>query len=100
MPIFRSMTVRFPLDNSYPALPDSFFARVAPTPVVSPRLIKLNRPLAVHLGLDPDRLSSPEGAEILAGKRVPDGADPIAVAHAGHQLGHFFPPICDGPAIL
>ena len=42
----------FPFDNSYAALPDSFFARVAPTPVVSPRLIKLNRPLARHLGTE------------------------------------------------
>jgi uncharacterized protein YdiU (UPF0061 family) len=60
----------------------------------------LNRPLAVHLGLDPDRLSSPEGAEILAGKRVPDGADPIAMAYAGHQFGQFVPQLGDGRAIL
>lgn len=94
------MTIRFPFDNSYTALPDSFFARVAPTPVASPRLIKLNRPLAVHLGLDPDWLASPEGAEILSGKRVPDGADPIAMAYAGHQFGHFVPQLGDGRAIL
>src|ERR1700712_75889 len=100
MPIFIPMTIRFPFDNSYTALPDSFFARVAPTPVASPRLIKLNRLLAVHLGLDPDWLSSPEGAEILSGKRVPDGADPIAMAYAGHQFGHFVPQLGDGRAIL
>jgi uncharacterized protein YdiU (UPF0061 family) len=94
------MTVHFPFENTYAALPAGFFARVAPTPVASPRLIKLNRPLAVHLGLDPDRLSSPEGAEILAGKRIPDGADPIAMAYAGHQFGHFVPQLGDGRAIL
>lgn len=94
------MTVHFPFQNTYAALPASFFARVAPTPVTSPRLIKLNRRLAAQLGLDPDRLDSPEGAEILAGKRIPDGADPIAMAYAGHQFGHFVPQLGDGRAIL
>ena len=96
----EAMTVHFPFQNTYSALPANFFARVAPTPVASPRLVKLNRPLAVHLGLDPDLLSSPEGAEILAGKRLPDGADPIAMAYAGHQFGHFVPQLGDGRAIL
>lgn len=94
------MTVHFPFQNTYAALPASFFARVAPTPVASPRLIKLNRALAVQLGLDPDLLESPEGTEILAGKRLPDGADPIAMAYAGHQFGHFVPQLGDGRAIL
>jgi uncharacterized protein YdiU (UPF0061 family) len=94
------MTVHFPFQNSYAALPANFFARVAPTPVAAPRLIKLNRPLAIELGLDPERLDSPEGAEILAGKSIPDGADPIAMAYAGHQFGHFVPQLGDGRAIL
>jgi serine/tyrosine/threonine adenylyltransferase len=94
------MTVHFPFENTYAALPANFFARVAPTPVSAPRLIKLNRPLAILLGLDPDRLASPEGAEILAGKRLPDGAEPIAMAYAGHQFGHFVPQLGDGRAIL
>ncbi|MTV13355.1 MULTISPECIES: protein adenylyltransferase SelO [Bradyrhizobium] len=94
------MTIHFPFQNTYSALPANFFARVAPTPVASPGLIKLNRPLAVRLGLDPDLLSTPEGAEVLAGKRLPDGADPIAMAYAGHQFGHFVPQLGDGRAIL
>jgi serine/tyrosine/threonine adenylyltransferase len=94
------MTVHFPFQNTYAALPANFFARVAPTPVSSPALIKLNRPLARHLGLDPDLLDSPEGAEILSGKRLPDGADPIAMAYAGHQFGQFVPQLGDGRAIL
>src|ERR1700752_624565 len=94
------MTIHFPFQNTYSALPAAFFARVAPTPVAAPWLIKLNRPLAVHLGLDPDVLDTPEGAEILAGKRLPDGADPIAMAYAGHQFGQFVPQLGDGRAIL
>jgi serine/tyrosine/threonine adenylyltransferase len=94
------MTVHFPFQNTYAALPANFFARVTPTPVASPRLIKLNRLLAIHLGLDPDILESPEGAEILSGKTLPGGADPIAMAYAGHQFGHFVPQLGDGRAIL
>src|SRR5881275_1358287 len=94
------MTVHFPFEHTYAALPANFFARVVPTPVAAPRLVKLNEPLARHLGLDPDRLASPEGVEILAGKRLPDGAEPIAMAYAGHQFGHFVPQLGDGRAIL
>ena len=94
------MTYHFPFDNSYAHLPSRFFARVAPTPVAAPRLIRLNRELALDLRLDPDRLSSPEGVEILAGNRVPDAAEPIAMAYAGHQFGHFTPQLGDGRAVL
>src|SRR6201991_3766834 len=100
MLILPFMTVHFPFQNTYAALPAGFFARVAPTPVSAPRLIKLNRPLAVHLGLDPDRLASPGGGANLGGQRVPDGAAPIAMAYAGHQFGHFVPQLGDGRAIL
>jgi uncharacterized protein YdiU (UPF0061 family) len=94
------MTLQFPFEHTYAALPANFFARVAPTPVATPRLIKLNRELAVQLGLDPDLLATQEGAEILAGKRLPEGANPIAMAYAGHQFGHFVPQLGDGRAIL
>src|SRR6202008_2638233 len=94
------MTLQFPFEHTYAALPANFFARVAPTPVDSPRLIKLNRALARDLGLDPALPDRPEGAEILSGKRLPAGAEPIAMAYAGHQFGHFVPQLGDGRAIL
>jgi len=90
----------FPFDNSYARLPDRFYARLAPTPVSHPTLIKINHPLARHLGLDPEALATPEGIEILAGNRVPDGADPLAMAYAGHQFGGWVPQLGDGRAIL
>jgi protein adenylyltransferase len=94
------MTIQFPFENSYARLPDRFFARVSPTPVAAPKLVKLNRVLALQLGLDPDWLAGPDAAEILAGKRVPAAAEPIAMAYAGHQFGHFVPQLGDGRAIL
>jgi uncharacterized protein YdiU (UPF0061 family) len=94
------MTIHVPFDNTYARLPDRFFARVAPTPVSAPRLIKINRELALQLGIDPDALAQPAAVEMLAGKRVPDAAEPIAMAYAGHQFGHFVPQLGDGRAIL
>jgi serine/tyrosine/threonine adenylyltransferase len=91
---------RFPFDNSYARLPERFFARVAPTPVRAPRLVRLNAALATRLGFDPDRLSGEEGAEILAGNRIAEGSEPIATAYAGHQFGSFVPQLGDGRAIL
>lgn len=94
------MTAPFPFDNSYARLPSRFFARVVPTPVAGPRLIRLNRALATELGLDPAWLAGPEGVAVLAGNRMPEGAEPIATAYAGHQFGHFVPQLGDGRAIL
>jgi uncharacterized protein YdiU (UPF0061 family) len=89
-----------PFDNSYIKLPERFYARLAPTPVAAPRLVKLNRALAFQLGLDPEVLASPEGVEMLAGNRVAPGSEPIALAYAGHQFGNFVPQLGDGRAIL
>jgi serine/tyrosine/threonine adenylyltransferase len=97
----QAETVEFcEFDNTYARLPDRFFARLRPTPVASPRLVKLNTKLALDLGLDPEELTTPQGVEILAGNRVPVGGDPLAMAYAGHQFGTFVPQLGDGRAIL
>jgi len=49
-----------------------------------------------HLGLDPEALASPDGVAMLAGNRLPEGAEPIAQAYAGHQFGNFVPQLGDG----
>jgi len=90
----------FAFDNSYARLPDRFFARLPPTPVAAPRLVRLNDNLARQLRLDPVLLSSPEGVTVLAGNRVPESGEPLAMAYAGHQFGHFVPQLGDGRAIL
>jgi uncharacterized protein YdiU (UPF0061 family) len=90
----------FAFDNSYARLPDRFFARLPPTPVAAPRLLRLNEKLARQLGLDPAKLSSPGGVAILAGNAVPNLGEPLAMAYAGHQFGSFVPQLGDGRAIL
>ena len=90
----------FPFDNSYARLPERFFARLPPTPVAAPRLIRLNDALARHLRLNPEMLKSAEGVAVLAGNRVPQSGEPLAMAYAGHQFGAFVPQLGDGRAIL
>jgi uncharacterized protein YdiU (UPF0061 family) len=99
-PLTSDASVRFPFDNTYARLPQRFSARVDPVPVAAPRLIKINRELARFLGLDPGALASPQGVEILAGNRVAEGSEPLAIAYAGHQFGHFVPQLGDGRANL
>jgi len=90
----------FDFDNSYARLPDRFYAKEHPKSVKKPELIKYNRDLADNLGLNPEELTSPQGIEILAGNRLPSGAEPIAMAYAGHQFGSWVPQLGDGRAIL
>jgi uncharacterized protein YdiU (UPF0061 family) len=86
--------------NSYARLPEHFFARLSPTTVAKPRLIKFNESLASELGLDTRALEPDELAAIFAGNVIPPGAEPIAMAYAGHQFGNFVPQLGDGRAIL
>ena len=94
------VAAHFGFENTYARLPERFYARLDPTPVAAPRLIKVNAELARNLGLNPDALASSQGVEILAGSRVPEGAEPLAIAYAGHQFGHFVPQLGDGRANL
>src|SRR5262245_40611072 len=99
-PALAAGGISVPFDNSYTRLPERFYARLGPTPVARPRLVKINSALADELGLDPDLLASPQGVEVLAGNRIAQGSEPIALAYAGHQFGNFVPQLGDGRAIL
>ncbi len=81
-------------------LPERFYARLDPTPVKKPGLIKVNRLLANNIGLDPNFLETATGINILSGNQVPVGAEPIAMAYAGHQFGGWVPQLGDGRAVL
>ncbi len=87
-------------DNSYARLPERFSAAVLPTPVKAPRLIAFNRALAEELGIDLDGVDDERLAAIFSGNAVPQGAEPLAMAYAGHQFGNFVPQLGDGRAVL
>ncbi|RWR12594.1 protein adenylyltransferase SelO [Siminovitchia fortis] len=86
-------------DNSYARLPKMFFSSINPTPVKSPELVILNDPLAESLGLNPEALKGEDGAAVFAGNEIPEGAEPLAQAYAGHQFGQFTM-LGDGRAVL
>jgi len=96
----RGSSPIFVFDNTYAHLPSRFYARQSPAAVADPRRVKINHALAAELGIDYDRLRLPEGIAVLAGNAVPDGAEPLAMAYAGHQFGGFVPQLGDGRAIL
>ncbi len=60
----------------------------------------MNVELARNLRLDPEALASERGVAILAGNQVAEGSEPLAIAYAGHQFGHFVPQLGDGRANL
>lgn len=92
-------TVVIPFDNTYARLPDHFYARVEPARVSRPELMAFNAPLARELGvaIDGDRDAI---AAVFAGNRLPERAEPLAMAYAGHQFGQFVPQLGDGRALL
>ncbi|MGF9562591.1 YdiU family protein [Neorhizobium sp. BT27B] len=94
----------FHFDNSYTRLPERFYASVYPEAVEGPKLLKFNADLARELQLDAQALG-PDADEnrlaaIFGGNVLPAGAEPIAMAYAGHQFGNFVPQLGDGRAIL
>jgi uncharacterized protein YdiU (UPF0061 family) len=90
----------FGFDNTYARELPGFYAPWQPAQVPAPRLLFLNDTLADELGLDAAALRGPDGAALFAGNRLPEGAEPIAQAYAGHQFGGFSPQLGDGRALL
>jgi len=89
--------MQIPFDNRYVTLGKGFFDRTHPTPVKKPELIKFNDALARELGMSTDHVAA---AAVFSGNTIPEGAEPLAMAYAGHQFGHFVPQLGDGRALL
>jgi uncharacterized protein YdiU (UPF0061 family) len=89
-----------PFDNTYSQLPEVFYERVVPAKASSPKLVRVNEPLARQLRIDPEFLKSPAGLAVLSGNEIAPGSEPIAQAYAGHQFGSFVPQLGDGRAVL
>ena len=92
--------VAFPFDKSFARELPGFYVARRPTPVRAPRLLFLNEPLVEELCLELTSLDTSAKAEIFSGNAVPDGAEPLAQAYAGHQFGEFVPQLGDGRALL
>ena len=91
--------IHIPFDNQFVRLGEPFFAKAQPAPVTRPTLIRFNHALARDLGLSVDGVGDAELADLFSGNALPAGAEPLAMAYAGHQFGHFVPQLGDGRAI-
>lgn len=87
-------------DNSYFRDLERFYAPWEPERPPSPSLLIWNAPLALRLGLEPSDHEFGDLTNELSGATLPAGAEPIALAYAGHQFGHFSPQLGDGRALL
>ena len=92
--------MEIPFNNSYAHLPERFFSKQKPAGASEPFLIRTNTALASELGIAHAWLDSPAALAVFAGNEIPEGAEPIAQAYAGHQFGGFVPQLGDGRAIL
>lgn len=91
-----TLTLSHDFADALPALARPWSADPAP----DARLLVLNEALADELGLDAPFLRSAEGIDLLLGRALPEGAQPVAQAYAGHQFGGFSPRLGDGRALL
>jgi len=90
----------FRFDNSFARELGGFYTLWAPVTAPSPRLLFLNRSLADELGMDLASLDDAALAAMFVGNALPEGAQPLAQAYAGHQFGGFSPQLGDGRALL
>jgi uncharacterized protein YdiU (UPF0061 family) len=88
-------------DNSYARLPETFYAKLNPTPFdVPPYLVSVNPAAAELIDLDPAQAQRPEYAGVFGGSLLVPGMEPLAMLYSGHQFGVYVPQLGDGRAIL
>jgi len=96
----ESASKAFAFDNSYARELAGTYVPWKPVSVPSPRLLFLNRELGLELGLGAESLDGDALVPLFAGNVLPEGAEPLAQAYAGHQFGMFSPQLGDGRALL
>jgi len=85
--------------NRYLDLGEGFYQQCNPTPVAKPALIRFNHGLAEDLGVASRDVDQQILADIFSGNVVHESSEPLAMAYAGHQFGHYNPQLGDGRAI-
>lgn len=87
-------------DNSFARDMEGYYAPAQAEAPAKPKLLLLNTKLGEQLGLAFGNQDAEELAGQFSGGHLPAGAQPIALAYAGHQFGHFSPQLGDGRALL
>lgn len=86
--------------NSFAALPESFYTRLAPHAPGAPRLLHANTEVAALLGLSEAALRTPEFLAVCAGQQPLPGGQTLASVYSGHQFGVWAGQLGDGRAHL
>lgn len=92
------LTIAF--DNSYARDLPEHAVPCSPQPPHAPLLLYWNAALAAELGLETADIAAETLAAQFSGAELPEGAQPVAQAYAGHQFGGFSPSLGDGRALL
>lgn len=86
--------------HSYRQLPASLYSDCRPSPVRAPSYLAFNHRLAAELGLPEHWQGTDAGLALISGNQLPDWAQPLAQAYAGHQFANYNPRLGDGRALL
>ncbi|HEU4776406.1 MAG TPA: YdiU family protein, partial [Telluria sp.] len=89
-----------PFDNSFAALPPSFYTRLMPTPLPAPYFVAASARAAQLVGLTAEQLAAGDFVAIFTGNQVPARAMPLSAVYSGHQFGVWAGQLGDGRAIL
>ncbi|TEU24727.1 protein adenylyltransferase SelO [Alkanindiges illinoisensis] len=83
-------------DNRYATLDEKLFHRQPPSPLQQPIAGHFNTQVAAQLNWP----QSADWVSILGGQTLLEGFDPLAMAYAGHQFGHWAGQLGDGRGLL
>lgn len=83
-------------DNRYATLDEKLFHRQPPSPLQQPIAGHFNTQVATQLNWP----QSADWVSILGGQTLLEGFDPLAMAYAGHQFGHWAGQLGDGRGLL
>ncbi len=87
-------------DNRFARLGDAFSTHVLPEPIAEPRLVVASPAAMTLLDLDPSEADSEVFAQLFAGHKLWNEAEPRAMVYSGHQFGSYNPRLGDGRGLL
>ncbi|RBP49127.1 protein adenylyltransferase SelO family protein [Arenicella xantha] len=88
------------LDNKFHRIGAGLSVPSNPQGIRQPQWIKRNKSLAESLRISPQIFLDDDGLNILSGRKILPGSNPVAQAYAGHQFGKFNPFLGDGRSVL
>ncbi len=88
------------LPNQYLDLPQILYKKTIPTAFSDSEFILFNDDLAEEFGLTQENFYGHNTLDVFSGCDTSCWEQPISLAYAGHQFGHFVPQLGDGRAHL